>query len=97
MACLLFDHEKPLKVSATGHMMSTGVDECVSITLLYSNQRVAQFNMSINCLLFAPSFLIGNKGVIKVTIHNCQFNYFCILATFIGIDSGILLVSHRIH
>lgn len=66
MACLMFDHEKPIKITATGHLMKTGVDECVSITLLYPNQRIAQLNVSSNCHLFAPTFFVGDKGVIKV-------------------------------
>lgn len=66
MACLLFNHEKPLKITATGHLMPTGVDECCSITLLYSNQRMAQLNLSVNCAFFTPSFIVGDKGLIKV-------------------------------
>lgn len=66
LACLMFNHEQPIKVSATGHLMHTGVDESVSITLLYPNQRIAQLNVSSSCHLFAPTFFVGDEGVIEV-------------------------------
>lgn len=62
----MFDHEKPLKITATGHLMPTGVDENASITLLFSKQRIAQINVSTNCNMFAPTFLVGDKGTIQV-------------------------------
>jgi predicted dehydrogenase len=72
MACLLFKHEKPLKITASGHLMSTGVDECCSITLLYTNQRIAQINISTNCATHAPTFIIGDKGIMQVVRYTCQ-------------------------
>ena len=62
----MFDHEKPLKITATGNLMSTGVDENASITLLFSKQRIAQINVSTNSSMFAPTFLVGDKGTIQV-------------------------------
>jgi hypothetical protein len=43
-----------------------GVDECASITLLYSNQRFATINVSTNCAMNAPTILTGEKGVVQV-------------------------------
>lgn len=74
MALLIFGHEMPLKITASGHLMSTGVDEMASVTLLFSRQRIAQINLSANCDLFTPSFIIGEKGVIKV--RRILFFYF---------------------
>lgn len=66
LACWVFDHEKPLKITASGHLMPTGVDETCSITLLFSDQRVAQINISTNCVRFDRAFLVGDKGIIEV-------------------------------
>lgn len=72
----MFDHEKPVKITASGHLMRTGVDECVSITLLYPNQRIAQLNVSSNCHMFAPSFFVGDKGVITIPeLSECPTRY----------------------
>ena len=66
MACLVFNHEKPLSIRASGHLMPSGVDEAASITLLYSNQRFATINVSTNCAMFGPTIITGEKGVIQV-------------------------------
>ena len=46
--------------------MSTGVDESCSITLLFSDQRMAQINVSIGAARFDSAYLVGDKGVIQV-------------------------------
>lgn len=66
LACWVFDHEKPLKITASGHLMPSGVDENCSITLLFSDQRIAQINISTNCYRFDQAFLVGEKGIIEV-------------------------------
>ncbi len=66
LVCNLFNHEKPIKITATGHLMETGVDECCTIVLLFSNNRMAQISISTNCAKFTAAFLIGEKGVIQV-------------------------------
>ena len=66
MACLFFDHEQPLKITVSGHLMENGVDECCTIILLFSKNRIAQINVSSNCVQFAPTFLIGDKGTIQI-------------------------------
>jgi len=43
-----------------------GVDECASITLLYSNQRFATINISTNCAMFGPTIITGEKGIIQI-------------------------------
>ena len=62
----MFNHEKPLKIVATGHLMPTGVDEACTIVLLYSNQRMAQLTVSTNAARYAATHLIGTKGTIHV-------------------------------
>lgn len=66
LACLLFDHEKPIKITATGHLMPSGVDECCTIVLLYPNQRIAQINVSTNCVKYARTTLVGDKGILEI-------------------------------
>ena len=66
LACLMFNNETPIKITATGHLMDTGVDECCTIVLLFSDQRIAQINISTNTTMFAPTYLVGTKGVLNV-------------------------------
>lgn len=68
-ACNMFNHEKPIKITATGHLMSTGVDESCTITLLFSNQRIATLNISISAAKYTSATLIGDKGVIEIPEH----------------------------
>jgi predicted dehydrogenase len=46
--------------------METGVDDSCTIVLLYSRGRMAQINISISNLMFAPTFIIGDKGIIQI-------------------------------
>ena len=66
--CLVFNHEDPIEIIASGHLMKTGVDECVAIILKYSNQRMAVINVSINCCPnpTASAIVAGDKGSIQV-------------------------------
>lgn len=41
-ADIVFGGEKPESIQASGHLFDNGVDHTVSITLLYSNKRIAQ-------------------------------------------------------
>ena len=66
LACLVFDHEKPIKVTAAGHLMPSGVDECCTIILTFSNNRIAQINISSNCGRFSSTFIVGEGGVMTV-------------------------------
>ena len=66
MACFVFDHEKPIKVTAAGHLMPSGVDECCTIILTYPGNRIAQINISSNCAEFASTFIVGEGGVMTV-------------------------------
>ena len=68
MACLVFNHETPTQIQCVGHLMETGVDECCTITLLYTGKRMAQINMSTNGILFYPTYLMGDQGVIQVDL-----------------------------
>lgn len=66
MICYLMDHERPLKISCSGHLMSSGCDECASITLLFKNNRMAVINMSTSCVQYARTSVIGDKGTIEI-------------------------------
>lgn len=75
-ACMMFNHEVPTKITCTGHLMDTGVDECSTIVLLYPGNRIAQLNVSLNCAKFASSYLIGDKGVIEIPEYSwCPTEY----------------------
>ena len=67
-ACLMFNHEEPIEIIASGHLMQSGVDECMSITLKNSNQRIAKIGISINCCPDPHSSAIigGEKGCLQV-------------------------------
>lgn len=70
LACLVMGHEEPTQICACGHLMDSGVDECASITLLYSNNRIAQLNFSSSCAKFAPTYIVGEKGSIQIPHHS---------------------------
>ncbi|XP_014681479.1 PREDICTED: trans-1,2-dihydrobenzene-1,2-diol dehydrogenase-like [Priapulus caudatus] len=70
--------ETPQRVVAAGHLTSTGVDESASITLLYSNNRIAQLFTSVAVPLDNEAVVYGTNGTItiipvqhptKMTIH----------------------------
>jgi dihydrodiol dehydrogenase / D-xylose 1-dehydrogenase (NADP) len=67
-ACLMFNHEEPIEITASGHLMPSGVDECMNITLKYSNQRIALIGISTNCCPNPHSSAIigGEKGTLQV-------------------------------
>jgi len=66
LACLVFDHEKPIKITATGHLLDTGVDACATVVLLYSNNRIATLNYSCQGAQCAPTFIVGDKDVMQI-------------------------------
>ena len=66
MVCFLMDHETPIKISCTGHLMPSGCDESASITLLYKNNRMAVINMSTTCVQYARTSIMGDKGSIEI-------------------------------
>ena len=42
----VFDGEMPYKIVAAGHLTPDGVDESISATMLYKNDRTASFQVS---------------------------------------------------
>jgi len=66
LACLVFNHEKPTSIVATGHLMPSGVDECCTVVLTFPGQRIATINISTNCAMFGASFFCGTKGYIQI-------------------------------
>ena len=72
MACLVFEHEKPLKVSASGNLPS-GPDEACTIVLTFPGNRIAQINISTNCADFSSYFIVGERGVITVRTTTTRY------------------------
>jgi hypothetical protein len=62
----VFDHEMPVKITCSGHLMETGVEETVSICLLYSGGRMAVVNVSASTAIFAPTHIVGDRGVLQI-------------------------------
>ena len=76
LACLMFNHEKPTKITVSGHLNENGVDESCTIILLFSNNRIAQINISTNGTRFGPTFLVGDKGAIQIPENSwCPTQY----------------------
>jgi len=66
LACLAFDHEKPMKITASGHQFENGVDSAGTIILLYSGNRMATISFSCFGAFFAPTFIVGTKGTMQI-------------------------------
>lgn len=64
--CLMFGHEQPEKISCSGHLMDTGVDESVNITLLFPGGRVASIQCSTNSAMHGYAYVVGTKGQIHI-------------------------------
>jgi len=58
--------EKPLKVVADGILNEQGVDKTVTVTIHYSNERVATFVYTIALELLHDAYIAGTKGIIKI-------------------------------
>ncbi|KAK7080300.1 hypothetical protein SK128_016097 [Halocaridina rubra] len=65
-ASLIMGGEKPLKVIGGGHLNSDGIDETTSVTVVYSNGRVATLMCSLRCTLPCEGIVVGTKGTLKV-------------------------------
>lgn len=66
LVCMIFNHEKPIEIIASGHLMDTGVDECATIILKYSRQRMAVVTVSTNCGRHSSAIISGDKGTIQL-------------------------------
>ena len=66
LAQFVFNGDKPSKVVAAGHLNNHGVDECVSGTLIYSDRRMASFQIDVNMDNSGEAVIYGTKGKIKV-------------------------------
>ena len=70
MACLVFDHEQPLSVHATGTLAADSDSEACTFVLTYSGNRIAQINIANTCADFASSSIVGDRGVITVSSYS---------------------------
>lgn len=65
LACLVFDHEKPIEIVATGFLRETGTDVAGNITLKYSNERLASIAYHANVTRHQSAIIAGDKGIIR--------------------------------
>jgi len=63
---LVFGGEKPVSIQASGFLNSDGVDDAVSATLKYSENRIATINTHTRVQLPCEAFVVGTKGIIKI-------------------------------
>lgn len=63
---MVYENEAPEKVVAVGHLNEQGVDESLSVSLQFSNGRLA--NMMTSCRVDLPCDLVvvGTKGTLKL-------------------------------
>jgi len=62
--------ERPIKIVADGTLNEQGVDKTVTVSIHYSNDRLATFVYTIEMELVNDSFIAGPKGIIKIP-DNC--------------------------
>ncbi|XP_013420787.1 trans-1,2-dihydrobenzene-1,2-diol dehydrogenase-like isoform X2 [Lingula anatina] len=65
LASMVFG-ERPTKIVATGHLFPTGVDEVCTITLHYSNGRMAQLAAHTSVLFQNSAVIYGTKGKLEL-------------------------------
>ena len=68
----VFNGEKPLKVTASGHVNTDGVDETVCGSFLYSNNRSASFQFTSRIKSTNEGHIYGTNG--KMTL---KFPFWC--------------------
>lgn len=56
-------------------LVTTGVDQIVAVAMHYSNGRMANLTISVNCLLDKTARIFGTKGAISVSV-NQSFCFF---------------------
>ncbi|XP_066288263.1 trans-1,2-dihydrobenzene-1,2-diol dehydrogenase-like [Branchiostoma lanceolatum] len=68
---MVFGGEEPQEITATGHLIDTGVDEAASIVLKYSNNRMAVLTCSMSTTLAQEAYVYGTKASIKIPNFWC--------------------------
>jgi dihydrodiol dehydrogenase / D-xylose 1-dehydrogenase (NADP) len=76
----VFGEEKPIKILAGGHLNTDGVDESISITLVYKGGRTATLISHNRVELMNDAFVFGTEGKLNVrkqftTIWHLSFIY----------------------
>lgn len=61
--------EEPLKVTAVGTLLDTGVDESETIVLQYSGGRKAVLNTNVKLWMWNKATIYGTKGRITVSTY----------------------------
>ncbi|KAJ8406567.1 hypothetical protein AAFF_G00301410 [Aldrovandia affinis] len=68
-ALMVFRGERPVSVQATGFCLDTGVDEAMTVTLMFSRNRMAVCIFSIAVELPNDAAITGTKGSIRIPAH----------------------------
>ena len=51
------------------------MDKYLSVTLHFSNERIAQFNMHLNSVLNNTAFMSFEEGMVQVSIFDSRYSY----------------------
>lgn len=70
-ACLVFDHEVPHTIRASGCLNEEGVDISTSATFHYKGNRTATMLFQAQVELPNEAYIIGTKGIIKIPQFWC--------------------------
>ncbi|XP_060636463.2 trans-1,2-dihydrobenzene-1,2-diol dehydrogenase-like [Anolis sagrei] len=68
-AAMVFGHEMPTSIVATGLLHDTGVDETVTVVLNYSGNRQAVLTYTMMVNLPGEAIIGGTEGTIKIPNH----------------------------
>ncbi|KAI8518089.1 hypothetical protein Bbelb_041060 [Branchiostoma belcheri] len=68
---MVFGGEEPEDITATGHLIDTGVDESATVVLKYSNNRTAALTCSMSTTLAQEAYIYGTKASLKVPNFWC--------------------------
>ncbi|KAL7302974.1 hypothetical protein TKK_0004201 [Trichogramma kaykai] len=68
LACLVFDHERPVEIKAAGYLNEEGVDLSMSASLVYEDGRTASIATQTTCLAPNDASIIGTEGWISLPL-----------------------------
>jgi len=71
LANLIFNMERPEKIFVHGYKFPTGVDKKFSATLMYKDDRIAQFLIAGDCQLSNIAVISGTEGSIEIPQFWC--------------------------
>ncbi len=74
LACLIYNHETPVSIQATGHLNQEGVDLSMSAILTYENGRTAMITTQLQLVMSNEAVIIGTEGTIRLPDLWCPTN-----------------------